>query len=138
MYLPCLQRPDNYSGFVVRSGGDLASLSGALKDAVQGVDKDQPIANIKTMDQVMVEYNAQRRLIMLLLGIFACVALLLASIGVYGVMAYSVTQRTHEFGIRLALGARQSAVLRMVVRQGMLLALGGRSYCRRCRDRQAA
>jgi putative ABC transport system permease protein len=125
MYLPCLQRPDNSTGFVVRAGGDLASLSGALKEAVQGIDRDQPIANIKTMDQIMIEYNAQRRLIMLLLGIFAAVALLLASIGVYGVMAYSVTQRTHEFGIRLALGARQSAVLRMVVRQGMLLALAG-------------
>jgi putative ABC transport system permease protein len=89
------------------------------------IDKDQPIANIKTMDQVMVEYNAQRRLVMLLIGILAGLALLLASIGVYGVMAYSVTQRTHEFGIRLALGARRSAVLQMVVRHGMLLALCG-------------
>jgi len=125
MYLPCLQRPDNFSGFVVRSAGDLASLSASLKGAVRDVDSDQPIANVKTMDQVMVEYNAQRRLIMLMLGIFACLALLLASIGVYGVMAYSVTQRTHEFGIRLALGARRAAVLRMVVRQGMMLAVLG-------------
>ena len=125
MYLPCLQRPDNFTGFVVRAGGDLAGMTGALKSAVLDVDNNQPVADIKTMDQVMVEYNAQRRLIMLLLGIFAGVALLLASIGVYGVMAYAVTQRTHEFGIRLALGARQSAVLNMVVSQGMLLAACG-------------
>jgi putative ABC transport system permease protein len=125
MYLPCLQRPDNFTGFVVRTSGDLAGMSGALKSAVLDIDNDQPIADIKTMDQVMVEYNAQRRLIVLLLGIFAGVALLLASIGVYGVMAYAVTQRTHEFGIRLALGARQSAVLNMVLRHGMLLALAG-------------
>jgi putative ABC transport system permease protein len=125
MYMPDLQRPDNYSAFVIRAGGDLASLSGGLRDAVQGIDSDQPIANIKTMDQIMIEYNAQRRLTTLMLGIFACLALLLASIGVYGVMAYSVTERTHEFGIRLALGAKRSAVLQMVVLQGMLLAAGG-------------
>jgi putative ABC transport system permease protein len=125
MYLPCLQRPDNFTGFVVRTSGDLAGVSGALRSAVLDIDTEQPVADIKTMDQVMVEYNAQRRLIMLLLGIFAGVALLLASIGVYGVMAYAVTQRTHEFGIRLALGARQSAVLNMVVIQGMLLAACG-------------
>jgi putative ABC transport system permease protein len=125
MYMPSLQRPDNFSAFVVRASGDLASLAGGLKEAVQGIDSDQPIANIKTMDQTMIEYNAQRRLTMLMLGIFACLALLLASIGVYGVMAYSVTERTHEFGIRLALGAKRSAVLQMVVRQGMLLAAAG-------------
>jgi putative ABC transport system permease protein len=125
MYVPYLQMPQPVSAFVLRAAGDLTSLSSGLKNAVSGVDKDQPIANIKTMDHVLLEYNAQRRLIMLLLVIFACLAVLLASIGVYGVMAYSVTERSHELGIRLALGAKKSAVLSMIIRQGLLLALGG-------------
>jgi predicted permease len=125
MYFPYLQRPQEFLAFVVRATGDVSALSTAFRLAVQGVDKDQPIANIKTMDQVLMEYNAQRRLTMLLLVIFACVAVLLASIGVYGVMAYSVAQRSHEFGIRLALGARQPALLGMVIGHGMLLAGSG-------------
>ncbi|MGH9761910.1 MAG: FtsX-like permease family protein, partial [Blastocatellia bacterium] len=125
MYFPSLQRPQQFSSFVIRGGGDLTSLASQFRDAVQGVDKDQPIANVKTMDQVLLEYNAQRRLIMLLIEIFAGVALLLSSIGVYGVMAYSVAQRSHELGIRLALGARRSGLLTMVLKQGALLAFAG-------------
>jgi len=125
MYLPCLQRPEPVSAFVVRTAGDLTAMSGAFKNAVLGVDPDQAIANVKTLDQVLLEYSAQRRLIMLLLLLFAIVAVLLASLGVYGVMAYSVTQRSHEFGIRLALGARRSAVLAMVIRRGLVLAGAG-------------
>ncbi|HYL99032.1 MAG TPA: FtsX-like permease family protein, partial [Blastocatellia bacterium] len=122
MYFPLFQRPDIFSSFVVRGTGDLTSLSSELRNAVQGVDKDQPIANVKTMDQVLLEYNAQRRLITLLIEIFALIALVLSSIGVYGVMAYSVNQRTHELGIRLALGARRTSLLTMVLWRGVLLA----------------
>ena len=122
MYFPYQQRPQPVSSFIVRATGDVNALARAFRTAVQGVDKDQPIANIKTMDQVLTDYNAERRLTMLLLVIFASIAALLAAIGVYGVMTYSLAQRTHEFGIRLALGARQAALVGIAVRQGMLLA----------------
>jgi putative ABC transport system permease protein len=119
------QFPYSFMTLVIRTAGDPMSLASAVKTEVLSMDRDQPIANIRTMDDVVSESVARPRFNSTLLLIFAVVALALASVGIYGVMSFSVTQRTHEIGIRIALGARPSDVLRMVVFRGMLLALIG-------------
>jgi predicted permease len=122
-YVPYYQAPATRVTLVARTAsGDPASIAPGLRGLIRETDKDLPLWNIRTMKSLLSGSVARHRFNMTLLGIFALVALLLASLGIYGVMSYSVTHRTHEIGIRLALGARPADVLKMVLKQGMLLA----------------
>ena len=115
----------SYITLVVRTVGDPAAMAAAVQNAVRSFDRNLPISEVVTMDQVIAVQNAQPRFEMLALGIFAAIALLLAAVGIYGIMSYAVSRRTHEIGIRLSLGAARASVLRIVVGQAMLLALAG-------------
>ena len=110
---------------VIRTATAPANLTAAVRSEIASLDKNQPVSNIKTMTQRLSESVAQRRFNMQLLGIFAGVALVLAAVGIYGVMSYTVTQRTHEIGIRMALGARAFTVLRLILGQALVLAVIG-------------
>jgi putative ABC transport system permease protein len=126
MYLPHLQSPSPRAlTLVVRSDRDPLALVTSVENQVWSIDKNLPVSDIATMEEVVAQSIEQQRFNMFLLGLFACVALILAMVGIYGVMSESVASRTHEIGIRMALGAQAADVLRMVVRQGMALAAIG-------------
>jgi putative ABC transport system permease protein len=125
MYVPYLQYPSAFMSVVVRGAPDPTTLTAAIRREVASVDKEQPVLNVRLMRQLVAESIAPQRFNTLLLGVFAAVALALATVGIFGVMSYTVTQRTHEIGIRMALGAQTGDVLRLVVKQGLTLTLFG-------------
>jgi putative ABC transport system permease protein len=132
VYVPFLQSAPGYLSsvvsaltIVVRSSIEPTALAAALREQVQALDKDQPVSEIRTMEWYLADSMAQRRFNMLLLGAFAVLALVLAAVGIYGVIAYTVTQRTHEMGIRIALGARGGDILRLVFANAMVTTLIG-------------
>jgi predicted permease len=123
--VPFWQSPLPHASIVVKTDGDPDSMVKSIAAAVNAVEPDLPLAGVKTMDQIVSESMAVDRFGMLLFGSFAITALLLAAIGVYGVMAFGVAQRTHEFGLRMALGAKRSDVLTLVLIDGITLAVIG-------------
>ena len=125
VYVSMAQNAPPFAMLAIRTPGDPLLFTKAVREQVRALDPDQPVAQIRSMDDLVEEQVGQRRLLVILLGSFAGVALLLALIGIYGIIAYSVAQRTQELGIRRALGAQQSDILRLVVGQGLRLALVG-------------
>ena len=125
IYIPFAQEPTSAMTLVIRSTSDPTTLAAAVRHRVNEIDKDQPIYTVQTMRQVLDESLSGRRMSTFLSAIFAGCAMLLASIGIYGVVSYWVAQRTREIGIRSALGAHQGDILRLVLGHGMLLAVSG-------------
>jgi putative ABC transport system permease protein len=125
IFVPYLQQPAFSMTFALRTSTSPEALVKSVREAVLGVDKNQPLSAATTLDEVIADSVAPRRFQMTLLGLFALLALVLAAVGIYGVVTYSSSQRVHEFGIRVALGAERRDLLQMVLRQGAKLALMG-------------
>ncbi|HLK21313.1 MAG TPA: ABC transporter permease, partial [Bryobacteraceae bacterium] len=125
IYVPQAQKPEGAMTLVIRSTADLSTLASAVRTQLASLDRELPVFNVQTMEQVVSNSLSGRRMSTILLAAFAACAMLLASIGIYGVVSYWVAQRTREIGIRSALGANRSDILRMVLGHGMLLAVAG-------------
>jgi putative ABC transport system permease protein len=125
MYYPVFQRPENFTGILVRTDGDASALAASVRAALHDVDPGIPLIGPTTLRELVKQSIADRDLTMTLLVVFAALALALATLGVYSVMAYSVTQRSAEIGIRMALGARAADVQKMVIGHGVKLAVVG-------------
>ena len=124
-YSPYAQNPRNTMSVIVRGSQDPAQLTTAVRAEVRSLDPNLPVSNVKPVGQMIAERMSPKRLMTYILAVFALIALLLASIGIYGVMSYAVTQRTREIGVRMALGAQAMDVLRLIVKNGMTMAITG-------------
>ena len=127
LYYPFRQAATPFANLVVRTDGDPTALAGSIRNEIRNIEPDTAFLNVNSMDRMIAQTPASfmRRFPALLIGIFAIVALLLASIGIYGVVSYSVSQQTHHIGVRMALGANSADILRMVLKEGLMLALAG-------------
>jgi putative ABC transport system permease protein len=125
MYVPFAQEPYFTIIYLVRSNQDAQSLLPAIRREIQAVDPAVPLANVRTFESVIADSVAPRRLSVVLLGVFAGVAVVLASVGIYGVMSFLVAQRTHEIGVRMALGAQRRDVLKLILGRSLKLVTAG-------------
>jgi putative ABC transport system permease protein len=125
LYHPIFQNPAYAMAIYLRTDVAPSTVTQSVREQVRGLDRDLPVFGERTMTQVAAESVSRRRFAMQVVGLFGILALLLAAVGIYGVMAYAVTQRTREIGIRVALGASRSAILRWVLKQGMILTIAG-------------
>jgi putative ABC transport system permease protein len=125
VYRPFVQGPPDEMDLIVKSRIEPASLTSSIRGVLASIDRNQPISSISTMDQLVQNSVGSRRVTLVLLGLFSGLALLLSGIGIYGVISYSVAQRTREIGIRMALGAAQEEVMKMILLQGARIAAAG-------------